>query len=181
MGPMVLSIRLDRADRIARERRKAKQFWPTPGVSLTSARACMAGRLCPPRYPKAQAGCSAVVRLVRSAVRTERPAGRSAHGSSKGSRAGPSPACATGFEETIQHLVGFAGRGSRHPSASCPVKKEGIPSRVMRCDGCVFGKRRICRSGVRVKSIMRSIHLGCTHMPGCAHDLTAERQIWMSA
>ena len=41
MGPMVLSIRLDRADRIARERRKAKQFWPTPGVSLTSARACM--------------------------------------------------------------------------------------------------------------------------------------------
>jgi hypothetical protein len=71
-------------------------------------------------------------------------------------------ACATGAEETIQHLVGFAGRGSRHPSASCPVKKEGIPSRVMRCDGCVFGKRRICRSGVRVKSIMRSIHLGCT-------------------
>jgi hypothetical protein len=38
---MVLSIRLDRADRIARERRKAKQFWLTPGVSLTSARACM--------------------------------------------------------------------------------------------------------------------------------------------
>jgi hypothetical protein len=181
MGPMVLSIRLDRADRIARERRKAKQFWPTPGVSLTSARACMRAVFARQRIQRHRRGAPP------SSDSSGAPYGRNVRLADllTAARKGPGPVPRRPVPSAPRKRssiwwASLAG-GSRHPSASCPVKKEGIPSRVMRCHGCVFGKRRICRSGVRVKSIMRSIHLGCTHMPGCAHDLTAERQIWMSA
>jgi hypothetical protein len=136
---MVLSIRLDRADRIARERRKAKQFWPTPGVSLTSARACMAGCLCPPTYPKAQAGCSAAVRLVRSAVRTERPAGRSAHGSSKGSGAGPSPPVPPAPRKRSSIWWASLAGVAQHRAQS---RKRAFRKRVMRCDGYVSWEKK---------------------------------------
>jgi hypothetical protein len=180
MGPMVLSIRLDRADRIARERRKAKQFWPTPGVSLTSARACMRAVFARQRIQRHRRGAPP------PSDSSGAPYGRNArladlHTTTRKGPAGPSPPVPPAPRKRSS-IWWASPAGVAPPISIVPTQERGhsVSGSCVATD-TFFGKRRICRCGVRVKSIMRSIHLGCTHMPGCAHDLTAERQIWMSA
>ena len=140
---MVLSIRLDRADRIARERRKAKQFWrplvfcghlpalgQRPGLRTVVARQ---------RIQSRHRRCSAAVRLVRGAVRTERPTGRSAHGSSKGSGAGPSPPVPPAPRKRSSIWWASLAGVAQHRAQS---RKRAFRKRVMRCDGYVSWEKK---------------------------------------
>jgi hypothetical protein len=175
MGPMVLSIRLDRADRIARERRKAKQFWPTPGVSLTSARACMRAvfarqriqrhrRGAPPPSDSSGAPYGRNVRLADLLTAARKGPGpvprRLCH-----RRRGNDPASG-----------GLRWPGVAPPISIVPSQERGhsVTGHALRWMRFWEKKNLSVRSTRKVDYEKYSPRL---YMPGCAHDLTAERQI----